>query len=41
MHCVVENNEPFRAVAQVYGVSLKTIRRMLLHVQEQRRQRDM
>jgi ribosomal protein S17 len=29
MHCVVENNEPLRAVAQEYGVSHETIRRII------------
>jgi hypothetical protein len=36
MHRVVENNEPLRAIAQEYGVSHETIRRIMLHVQKQR-----
>src|SRR2546430_7889844 len=36
IHRVVENNEPLRAVAQEYGVSPETIRRLMLHVQKQR-----
>jgi len=41
VHRVVEQKEPLRTVAAAYGVSHETIRRILLHVQEQRRQRDM
>ena len=33
LHRVVENNEPFRTVAQEYGVSHETIRRLILHAQ--------
>ena len=36
IHRVVENTEPLRAVAQEYGVSPETIRRLMLHVQKQR-----
>ena len=36
MHRVVENHEPLRAVAHEYGVSHETIRRSMLHVQNQR-----
>jgi hypothetical protein len=32
---VVEQKEPLRTVAAAYGVSHKTIRRILLHVQKQ------
>src|SRR2546430_8910451 len=35
MHRVTKNNEPLRAVAQEYGVSHETIRRIMLHVQKQ------
>ena len=35
MHRVVEDNEPLRQVADEYGVSHETIRRILLHVQNQ------
>jgi len=38
IHRVVENNEPLRTVAQEYGVSHETIRRIMLHVQKQRGQ---
>jgi hypothetical protein len=34
-HRVGENNEPLRAVAQEYGVSHETIRRIMLHDQKQ------
>ncbi len=40
MHRVMENNEPLRTVAQEYGVSHETIRRIILHVQKQRRQQE-
>jgi hypothetical protein len=40
IHRVVENNEPLRAVAQEYGVSHETIRRILLQVQKQRGQQE-
>jgi hypothetical protein len=33
---VVEQKEPLHVVAAAYGVSLKTIRRIMLHVQKQR-----
>jgi hypothetical protein len=35
MHRVVENNESLRQVANEYGVSHETIRRIMLHVQKQ------
>ena len=35
MHRVVENNESLRAVAQEYGVSHETIRRIIHQVQKQ------
>jgi DNA-directed RNA polymerase subunit N (RpoN/RPB10) len=38
MHRVVENNESLRQVADEYGVSHETIRRIMLHVQKQREQ---
>jgi hypothetical protein len=38
MHRVVENTESLRKVADAYGVSHETIRRILLHVQKQRGQ---
>ena len=40
IHRVVENNEPLRAVAQEYGVSHETIRRIMLHVQKPRGQQE-
>jgi len=40
IHRVVENNEPLRTVAQDYGVSHETIRRIMLHVQKQRGQKE-
>jgi hypothetical protein len=40
MHRVVENNESLRAIAQEYGVSHETIRRIILHVQNQRGQEE-
>jgi len=38
IHRVVEQQEPLRTVAAEYGVSHETIRRIVLHVQKQRRQ---
>lgn len=35
MHRVVENNESLRAIAQEYGVSHETIRRIMLYVRKQ------
>jgi hypothetical protein len=35
LHRVVENNESLRAVAQEFGVSHETIRRIILRVQKQ------
>ena len=40
VHRVVEQKEPLRTVAAVYGVSHATIRRIMLHVQKQRGQQD-
>jgi hypothetical protein len=40
MHRVMENNEPLRAVAQEYGVSHETIRRIMLHTHQQRGQQE-
>jgi hypothetical protein len=40
IHRVVENSEPLRAVAQEYGVSRETIRRIMLHVQKQGGQQE-
>jgi hypothetical protein len=40
IHRVVENNEPIRRVAQEYGVSHETIRRLLLHTHQQRGQQE-
>jgi hypothetical protein len=40
IHRVVENKVPLRAVAQEYGVSHETIRRIMLHVQKQRGQHE-
>jgi hypothetical protein len=37
---VVEQKEPLRTVAAAYGVSHETIRRIVLHVQEQRGQQE-
>ena len=37
---VVEQKEPLRTVAAAYGVSHETIRRIVLHVQEQREQQE-
>jgi hypothetical protein len=39
-HRVVEQKEPLRTVAAAYGVSHETIRRIVLHVQEQREQQE-
>jgi len=38
VHRVVEQKEPLRTVAAAYGVSHETIRRIIRHVQKQRRQ---
>jgi hypothetical protein len=40
LHRVVENKESLRAIAQEYGVSHETIRRIMLHVQKQRGQQE-
>jgi hypothetical protein len=40
MHRVVENTESLRKVADEYGVSHETIRRILLHVQKQYGQQE-
>jgi hypothetical protein len=40
VHRVVEKNEPLRTVAAAYGVSLETIRRIMLHVQKQGGQQE-
>jgi hypothetical protein len=40
IHRVVENNEPLRTVAQEYGVSHETIRRIKLHVHQQPGQQE-
>ena len=40
LHRVVENNEPLRTVAQEYGVSHETIRRLILHTQKTRGQQE-
>ena len=37
---VVEQKEPLRIVAAAYGVSQETIRRIILHVQQQRGQQE-
>ena len=37
---VVEQKEPLRTVAAAYGVSHETIRRIMLHVQQQRGQKE-
>jgi hypothetical protein len=34
MHRVVDNNEPLRKVADEYGVSHETIRRIMLHIKK-------
>jgi len=41
MHRVVEQKEPLRIVAAAYGVSHETIRRILLHMHQQRGQQEM
>jgi hypothetical protein len=40
VHRVVEKKEPLRTVAAAYGVSHETIRRIMLHVQKQRGQKE-
>ncbi len=40
VHRVVEKKEPLRTVAAAYGVSHETIRRIILHVQKQRVQKE-
>jgi hypothetical protein len=40
MHRVAEDNEPLRKVADEYGVSHETIRRIMLLVQKQRGQQE-
>ena len=40
IHRVVENTEPLRAVAQEYGVSPETIRRLLLQRQKPHGQQE-
>jgi hypothetical protein len=40
MHRVVENNESLRQVADEYGVSHETIRRIMLHVHQQLGQQE-
>ena len=40
MHRVVEQKEPLRTVAAAYGVSHETIRRLLLHIYQQRGQQE-
>jgi hypothetical protein len=40
MHRIVDNNEPLRVVAEEYGVSHETIRRILLLTRQQRVQQD-
>ena len=40
VHRVVEQKEPLRTVAAVYGVSHETIRRIMLHIQKQRGQKE-
>jgi hypothetical protein len=37
---VVEQKEPLRTVAAAYGVSHETIRRIVLHVQQQHEQQE-
>jgi len=37
---IIEQKEPLRTVAAVYGVSHETIRRIMIHVQEQRGQQE-
>ena len=40
LHRVLEQREPLRTVAAAYGVSHETIRRIMLHVQKQRVQKE-
>ena len=40
LHRVVENHEPLRTVADEYGVSHETIRRLILHAQKPRGQQE-
>src|SRR5215471_21067192 len=40
VHRVVERKEPLRHVAAAYGVSHETIRRIMLHVKNQRGQQE-
>jgi len=40
VHRVVEQKEPLRIVAAAYGVSHETIRRIMLHAHQQRRQQE-
>jgi hypothetical protein len=40
IHRVVEQKEPLRTVAAAYGVSHETIRRIMLHVHQQRGQQE-
>jgi hypothetical protein len=40
VHRVVELKEPLRTIANAYGVSHETIRRIMLHVQKRRRQQE-
>jgi hypothetical protein len=40
VHRVVEQKEPLRSVAAAYGVSHETIRRIMLHVHQQRGQQE-
>ena len=40
MHREVEKKEPLRTVAAAYGVSHETIRRIMLHVHQQRGQQE-
>ena len=40
LHRVVEKKEPLRTVAEAYGVSHETIRRIILHVRKQSVQKE-
>ena len=40
IHRVVENNEPLRQVANEYGVSHETIRRLILNAHQERGQQE-
>jgi hypothetical protein len=40
IHRVVEQKEPLRTLAAAYGVSHETIRRLLLHMHQQRGQQE-